>query len=90
MLERTSEPELVDDDIEVLLLDSDQKIVTLRVSREALHDFYDSRGISVASLHDMLMGFAYPAVMKAAETVYDRHPRPKPSRILVTTKDLNG
>lgn len=89
VLERKTEPKPVDDDIEVLMWDPDQKIVTLRITREALEDYYDSRGISLSSLHEMLLGPAYPSVMETVDKIYDRHPRPKPSRIVVTTKDLN-
>ena len=73
----------------LLLMDEDRKIVTLTVQRTALEDFTTRHGLNMTSSVEMFSA-AYDEIVSAADRIYDRHPRPKPSRILLTSHDLNG
>ncbi|MER8839459.1 hypothetical protein NKH86_11925 [Mesorhizobium sp. M0913] len=74
-------------DIEFLMYDTSNGIVTVTVSQEALEDYADPRGLSGDTLS--IFHNALADIIEAADKVYDRDGT-NPRRLLVSTRDLNG
>ena len=90
MLQRNGNPRVLDGFVEAIMRDSNHQLVKLRVTREALRDYYGSRGLtSSGSPLDMFLGAAYNEIVKVANRLYDRHQGVKPSQVVVTTRMLN-
>ncbi|MCP9233932.1 hypothetical protein NMG46_27605 [Mesorhizobium sp. LMG 17147] len=75
-------------DIEFLMYDSSNGIVSVTVSQEALEDYADPRGLSGSDTLS-IFNSALADIIEAADKVYDRAGTNQ-RRLLVSTRDLNG
>ncbi|RWQ39716.1 MAG: hypothetical protein EOS82_32290 [Mesorhizobium sp.] len=74
-------------DIEFLMYDTNNGVVTVTVSQEAIEDYAAPRGLSGDTLS--VFNSALADIIEAADRVYDRAGT-NPRRLLVSTRDLNG
>jgi hypothetical protein len=79
-LARRSDVSDLNGDIMLLLMDSDQQIVSLTVQRSALEDYAKNHGLNMTASSQMFSA-AYDVIISSADRIYDRYPLPKPSRI---------
>lgn len=90
MLKRKTEPREFGNAVEMLMWDANQRLVLLRVTREALEIYYRDKRDRCASMREMVLGAAYKEIIDAANRLYEKRRSVKPVRLVVTSKVLNG
>lgn len=90
VLKRKTEPREFGNAVEMLMWDSNQRLVLLRVTREALEIYYRDKRDRCTSMREMVLGAAYREILDAANRLYQGRRSVKPVRLVVTSKVLNG